>query len=121
MTANVLTPLTQALQEGALNRRELKQLMRRSNKPAFVRLLLWVMLVGLTSTGVYLSLGSWWLLPAMFVHGVVLVHHFSLQHECCHYTAFKTRWLNDVAGNVGTRMDSSHVPKKCLCRVKSIL
>ncbi len=39
-------------------------------------------------------------MPAMFIHGVVLVHHFSLQHECCHYTAFKTRWLNDVVGNI---------------------
>jgi len=36
----------------------------------------------------------------MLLHGVVLVHHFSLQHECCHYTAFKTRWINDAVGNV---------------------
>ena len=47
---------------------------------------------------VWLALDSPWLLPAMFVHGVVLVHHFSLQHECTHYTAFRTRRLNDVVG-----------------------
>ena len=34
----------------------------------------------------------------MFVHGVVLVHHFSLQHECVHYTVFRTRKLNDIVG-----------------------
>ena len=34
----------------------------------------------------------------MFVHGVVLVHHFSLQHECTHYIAFRTRRSNDVVG-----------------------
>lgn len=100
MTTPVLTPLTQAMQDGALSRKELKQLMQRSDKPAFVRLLLWVFLLMLTGLCVGLAMGSWWVFPAMFVHGVVLVHHFSLQHECCHYTAFKTRWLNDVVGNV---------------------
>lgn len=100
MNDPVLTPITQAMQEGALTRRELKQLMRRSDKPAFVRLMLWVCIVGLTGFGIWLAKGSWLILPAMFVHGVVLVHHFSLQHECCHYTAFKTRWLNDVVGNI---------------------
>ncbi|MFK7992874.1 MAG: fatty acid desaturase family protein [Granulosicoccus sp.] len=100
MTKLVLTPITQAMQEGALTRRELKQLMRRSDKPALVRLILWVCLVAMTGFGIWLAQGSWLMLPAMFVHGVVLVHHFSLQHECCHYTAFKTRWLNDVIGNV---------------------
>ncbi|MFK7859408.1 MAG: fatty acid desaturase family protein [Granulosicoccus sp.] len=100
MTNAVVTPLTQALQEGALTRSELKQLMRRSDRPAFVRLALWICLVALTGSGVWLTQGSWWMLPAMFVHGVVLVHHFSLQHECCHYTAFKTRWMNDLMGNI---------------------
>lgn len=96
----MLTPITQAMQEGALTRRELKQLMRRTDKPAFQRLAIWLCLLCLTAYGIWLTQGSWLMLPAMFVHGVVLVHHFSLQHECCHYTAFKTRWLNDVAGNV---------------------
>jgi fatty acid desaturase len=36
----------------------------------------------------------------MFLQGVILVHHFSLQHECCHYTAFKTRKLNDIFGYI---------------------
>lgn len=100
MSIPVITPLTQAMQEGALSRGELKRLMQRSDKPAFYRLLLWVALLGLTSLSIAWAMGSFWILPAMFVHGIVLVHHFSLQHECCHYTAFKTRWLNDVVGNI---------------------
>jgi fatty acid desaturase len=36
----------------------------------------------------------------MFIQGIILVHHFSLQHECCHYTAFKTRKLNDILGHI---------------------
>ena len=34
----------------------------------------------------------------MLLHGVTLVHHFSLQHECTHYTVFKTRRLNEWVG-----------------------
>lgn len=74
--------------------------MQRSDKPAFLRLLIWLVVLLCTSTLIWLALDTVWLLPAMFVHGVVLVHHFSLQHECCHYTAFKTRWVNDVMGNL---------------------
>jgi len=96
----VQTPITQAMDEGALTRSELKRLMQRSDKPALLRLIVWLCILVLTSSLIALAQGSVWLLPAMFVHGIVLVHHFSLQHECCHYTAFKTRWLNDVVGNV---------------------
>jgi fatty acid desaturase len=96
----VLTPITQAMNEGAITRRELKRLMQRSDRPALLRLSLWLLLLLCTSYLVYVSMGTLWLLPAMFVHGIVLVHHFSLQHECIHYTAFKTRWLNDVVGNI---------------------
>ena len=34
----------------------------------------------------------------MLLHGVTLVHHFSLQHECTHYTVFKTRRWNEWVG-----------------------
>lgn len=97
---DVLTPITQAMNEGAITRRELKQLMTRSDKPALLRLALWVPLVLATGYLIALAMGSIWFVPAMMLHGVVLVHHFSLQHECCHYTAFKTRWLNDLVGNL---------------------
>ena len=97
--ATVITPITQALEEGALSRRELKALMRRSNHHALVRLALFILTMIGTGTLIYFSMGTWWMLPAMFLHGIVLVHHFSLQHECIHYTAFRTRWLNEVVGN----------------------
>lgn len=96
----VLTPISQALADGVLTRRELKALMQRSNRPALLRLVLWVMVLACTGTGIYLTMGTYWVIPAMFVHGVVLVHHFSLQHECCHYTVFRTRPLNDIVGTI---------------------
>lgn len=100
MAETVLTPITQALNDGKLTRQELKELMRRSDGPALRRLVAWVALVIATAALIWLSMGTWWVVPAMFVHGIVLVHHFSLQHECCHYTVFKTRWMNDLVGNI---------------------
>lgn len=99
MTNPIITPITQALQEGALTRRELKQLMQRKNGPGVIRFILFLLTMICTAALIYLAQGTLWQIPAMFLHGVVLVHHFSLQHECIHYTAFKTRKLNDIIGN----------------------
>jgi fatty acid desaturase len=100
MKAQVLTPITQALSDGTLTRAELKTLMKRSNGPAFRHLAIWVLSLMLTGGLIYLTFDTWLVWIAMFLHGVILVHHFSLQHECCHYTVFKTRWLNDLFGNI---------------------
>ncbi|MFC2967297.1 fatty acid desaturase family protein [Acidimangrovimonas pyrenivorans] len=100
MASTVLTPITQALEDGALTRRELKALMRRSDGPALWRLGVWIVAIGGTGSLVWAAMGTAWVWPAMFVHGILMVHHFALQHECVHYTPFKTRWLNDVTGNI---------------------
>ena len=100
MAEAIVTPLTQALAEGKLTREELKSFMRRSDGPAFRRLAAWILLLAATTTLVTLAWDSWLIWPAMFVHGVVLVHHFSIQHECVHYTVFRTRWLNDLVGQI---------------------
>lgn len=96
----IVTPLTQALAEGKLDREELRVLMQRSDWPAIRHLAIWVLVVAATGTLVALSWESWLIWPAMFLHGIVLVHHFSLEHECVHATVFRTRWLNKLAGTV---------------------
>ena len=98
MAEPVLTPITQALADGTITRKELKTLMKRSNIPGLIRLSFWFATMAGTGTLVWLGMGSWWVVPAMFVHGILLVHHFSLQHECTHFTAFRTRWLNNLVG-----------------------
>ena len=100
MADAIVTPLTQALAEGKLTRADLKSLMQRSDAQGLRRLGLWLLLLAATTTLVTLTWNSWLIWPAMFVHGIVLVHHFSLQHECVHYTVFLTRWLNDLAGQI---------------------
>jgi len=82
------------MQSEAITRRELKQLMKRSNRPGLVRLFWWCVVLGCTGTLVWAAGDKPALLvPAMFVHGVVMVHHFALQHECSHYSAFRSRRL----------------------------
>lgn len=51
--------------------------------------------MGGTGYLVHLSLGTWWVVPAMLVHGYVLAALFSLFHETAHLNAFKSRWLNE--------------------------
>lgn len=81
-----------------LDRKTLKALARRSDRPGLVYLAQWG--CGLLATGalVWLSLGKSWLWPAMFVHGVLLtVPAYALSHETAHGTAFRSRWLNEAA------------------------
>ena len=100
MTGAIVTPLTQALAEGKLTREELKGFMQRSDAEGFRRLALWLIVLAGSTTLVALAWNSWLIWPAMFLHGIVLVHHFSLQHECVHYTVFRTRWINDLVGQI---------------------
>ena len=76
--------------------------MQRSNTLPALHFLAWLGLTTCTGWLIWLADGTPGFILAMFVHGVVLVHYFSLQHECTHYTAFRTRWINDwVAGLCG--------------------
>lgn len=73
----------------------LQRLNRRRDTPALLHLAGMVALLVFTATLVVQAPGFWrW--PAMLFHGVVLVHLFSLQHECSHLTAFRSRWLNNA-------------------------
>jgi fatty acid desaturase len=97
------TPRSDVLAEGdqILSRRELKALMKRSNTPGLLHLALWLVLLSATVLLVVVSRDTFWLLlPAMFIHGVVMVHNFALQHECSHYTAFRSRRLCNLLASV---------------------
>jgi fatty acid desaturase len=53
----------------------------------------------LVATGAWLGrvLGTWWMVPALLVYGVVLAHLFAVLHEATHRTAFRARWANTTA------------------------
>ena len=80
-----------------LERRELKRLMRRTDGHGLAHFFGWLATLLVLGYGLHLSLGTWWVVPAMIVFGVALgVGAYSMSHECAHGTAFKTRWLNET-------------------------
>ena len=76
-------------------REAIDALLVRSNGPASWHLLGHLLAVLLSGALVALAGGSWLVLPAMFVLGVVLTHLFAPQHECAHFSAFRSRRLNE--------------------------
>ena len=88
---------TNAVSSGImLDRKKIKALIRRSDQPGIVYLTKWLLSLVASGSLIYLSAGSLWIWPAMFIHGILLaVPAYSLSHETAHGTAFKTRWLNE--------------------------
>ncbi|MBE1281962.1 MAG: hypothetical protein GJ676_01500 [Rhodobacteraceae bacterium] len=79
-----------------IDRKILKSLARRSDRPGLIYLAQWVGFLFATGVLIYLSLGTIWVWPAMLLYGIFLtVPAYSMSHETAHGTAFKTRWLNE--------------------------
>lgn len=80
-----------------LDRKTIKALCRRSDRPGLVFLAKWGVSLLVTGYGVHLAMDSAWLWPAMFVHGSVIgLPAYAMSHESAHGTAFRTRWLNEL-------------------------
>lgn len=87
---------------GARDRAALKDLSRPSDRRGLAHLAGHAALLAATGAAVLAAPGPLLLVPALVVHGIVLVFLFAPAHECVHRTAFRTRWINDaVARAVG--------------------
>ena len=78
----------------ALDRAALRDLSLRSDAAGIRRLVLHLAAIATTATIVTLTRGTWWLVPAMALHGVGLVFLFAPLHETIHRTAFRSRRIN---------------------------
>lgn len=79
-----------------LDKKTLKSIAARSDRPGLVYLAKW--LLGLCVSGglIAYAMGSAWVWPAMLLHGVLLtVPAYAMSHETAHGTAFRSRWLNE--------------------------
>jgi fatty acid desaturase len=83
-----------------IGREELKRLSERSDPRGLMQLGGHLALLIITGWLIYLSFGTIWLWPAMFMHGTVLVFLFAPLHETIHRTAFHSRALNDAVAFV---------------------
>ena len=78
----------------------LKELCKRSDLKGWAQTLSHFGAIALTGTGLYVTSDSYWAVPFFITHGILLNYLFAAQHEYNHYTAFKTRWLNDVFNRI---------------------
>ena len=86
-------------------RKELKELMKRSDGPALRDTAIWFAALILSGSLGYYFWGTWWAVPCFLVYGVLYGSSSdSRWHECGHGTAFKTRWLNDVVYHIACFM-----------------
>ncbi len=77
-----------------LDRATLRDLRQRSDAAGLRQLAQHLAIIALTAAAVTLARGSWWLVPAMALHGVGLVFLFAPLHETVHRTAFRGRKIN---------------------------
>ena len=76
----------------------IKDLQKRRDFPGLIYFIVHWLTIAASAWLVYLSLGTAWVWPAMVVYGSISVMLFAPMHECWHWTAFRTRWLNDAVG-----------------------
>ena len=78
-----------------LGRKPLRRLMARRDGPGLLFLGGHLALLGATGFLLARSLDTIWVVPALLLHGIIMVHLFAPFHETSHRTAFRSRWLNE--------------------------
>jgi len=86
-------------------RKQMKELMKRSDGPAIRDTTIWLAALVLSAAGGIWLWGSWWCVPFFFVYGALYGSSTdSRWHECGHGTAFKTQWMNDAVYQLASFM-----------------
>jgi fatty acid desaturase len=83
-----------------LDRKLMKQLMKRSDAESLWNYGLWVVLMVASGAAGFYTWGTWWALPCFLVYGVLYSTGDHRAHELSHGTPFKTRWLNEALYHV---------------------
>lgn len=73
---------------------DLKALHRRTNAHGLIHLALTLLALAGSGVLIWLARGTWWVVPAMLLHGIQLVYLFALHHECVHQSCFRSRSIN---------------------------
>ncbi|TIM70872.1 MAG: fatty acid desaturase [Mesorhizobium sp.] len=86
-------------------RKQMKELMQRSDGPAIRDTIIWLSALVLSGAGGAWFWGTWWCVPFFFVYGVLYGSSTdSRWHECGHGTAFRTQWMNDAVYQIACFM-----------------
>ena len=86
-------------------RKDMKELMKRSDGPAMRDTALWLGLLVASGAAGAVLWGSLWCLPFFALYGVLYGSASdSRWHECGHGTAFRTAWMNDAVYQIASFM-----------------
>lgn len=86
--------------ETVIDRERLRALSQRSNLPAALYLASHFGAIAATTAGLYWTAGTWWCLPLLVLQGLLINFLYAPEHECDHFTAFASRWLNVVVARI---------------------
>ncbi len=77
-------------------RKRMKQLMKRSDSEVWRNYVVWFVLLAGSGTLAFLSLGTWFAVPAFVIYGVLYGSCAESRfHECLHGTPFRSRSINE--------------------------
>lgn len=79
-----------------ISRPELKPFVQRTDRHALTQFIIHMAAIGGSGVLVYQTLGTWWVMPAMLLHALLMVNIYSPIHEGSHGTPYRTRWLNEA-------------------------
>ena len=79
-----------------VDRKQLKQLMQRSDAAGLLHFGLWLVLMVASGIAAYLTWGTLWCIPAFGAYGILYSMSDHHAHELSHGTPFKTRRVNEV-------------------------
>lgn len=86
-------------------RKDMKELMKRSNGPAIRDTIIWLGMMVVFAAIAYYLWPSWWAVLPLLAYGVLYGSATdSRWHECSHGTAFKTPWMNDAVYQIACFM-----------------
>lgn len=89
-----------------VDRATMKKLVQRSDRPAVVHTVIWLVLLVVFGVLGHLAWGTWWAVPIFFVYGTLYGSLSDARwHECGHGTAFATPWMNTVVYHLASFMD----------------
>lgn len=77
-----------------------RELTRRSNKPASVHLVIHLAIIAICGWSVSLAYPGWWLVLAWPAYGIAVAFLFAPLHECIHRTAFRHRLANEIVATL---------------------
>lgn len=87
-----------------ISKKNLRELMKRNDRVGLTWLAGHFSLLFAVAYSAYLSLGTWWMIPAFVAYGSIYTFFVSVLHETHHGTPFKSRLINETVHTIAGYM-----------------